>query len=120
MVINMLAGARYMTLQAKGQPVHPEELRLHLNATQNTAAEPLGFSINHASNQGSIAPTATDVWAFRQFVSFCRSHSCKMLLLSAEKGMFLKVVEVFLGIWTFLIAVVSCDLMVVFKRNGRI
>lgn len=120
MVINMLAGARYMTLQAKGQPVHPEEIRLHLNATQNRAAEPLRFSINHVSNQASIAPIATDVWAFRQFVSFCRSRSCKMLSLSVEKGVFLKVVKVFLGIWTFVIAVISCDLMVVFKRNGRI
>lgn len=61
MVINMLAGAGYMTLQAKGQPVHPEEMRLHLNAMQNRAAEPLRFSINHASNQASIAPNATDV-----------------------------------------------------------
>lgn len=43
-----------------------------------------------------------------------------MLSLSAEKDMFLKAVEVFLGIWTFVIAVVSCDLMVVFKKNGRI
>lgn len=101
MVINMLAGAGYMTLQAKGQPVHPEEMRLLLNATQNRAVEPLRFSINHASNQASIAPT--DVWAFRQFESFCRSCSCKMLLLSVEKGMFLKVVKVFLGIWTFVI-----------------
>lgn len=91
MVINMLAGAGYMTLQAKGQPVHPEEMRLHLNATQNRVAEPLRFSINHASNQASIAPTATDVWAFRQFVSFCRSCPCKMLSLSVERGMFLKV-----------------------------
>lgn len=104
MVINTLAGAGYMTLQAKGQPVHPEEMRLHLNTTQNRAAEPLRFSINHTSNQASIAPTATDVWAFKQFVSFCRRCSCKMLPPRVEMGMFLKVVKVFLDIWTFVTA----------------
>lgn len=113
MVINMLAGAGYMTLQAKGQPVHPEEMRLHLNATQNRAAEPLRSSINHASNRASIAPTATDVWALRRFVSFCRSCSCKTLSLSVEKGVFLKVVEVFLGIWTFVIAYHWLSLVVI-------